>query len=572
MKRNFLNNAGLLLLAIVFSFGLVFAFIELPTLLDAGLQNNLGFPQFDHGGGDANAFKTELFIQGLHLRWIGYGSLILILGLIVVSYLTRKTGLAVTGAVGLFIPVFGQFAFSMFFLAGLGFLRVGWLPFLEISFDILDLGKVIYVPYWILRWFLGLFHWDAHDFISWFFMAAGAFLFTWGVLLWFKTRYSGDKVASSWIYKISRHPQYLGWILWSYGFILFSPHERSMKMTWQVPSSLPWLLMTMIIIGICMMEEIRMMKITGGSYASYRESSLFFFPLPKWLNRILTWPGRMVTGGEFPGKRRQVLWIVLIYTGIFMALSLFWMDLGGSDRKAETPEESKQELSEVQAKLEEAQDKRREIYALIEQIPGYGEAGKDLHLGLSESPNPVIREFALMHLGSMKVREAEDIIVRSLYDSVKRVRSSAIVAAGEIKSALASDSLAGILTNPTQDNNFFLIYGALGTIGDPGALPVLLEGLNGGEHYNQIAALDAIVQIDPGIGLTQAIGELQDEHVDVRRNAVIVCIQSGNPRAIEPLKAVFSNEDFEVRFYAKQGVKRLKNKLPHHREFSNSEG
>ena len=156
MKRTFLNNAGLLLLAIVFSTGLIFAFIELPRLLDANLQNNLGFPQFDHGLGDTNALKTEMFIQGLHLRWIGYGSLLLIAGLIALGYLTRKSGWAMAGAVGLFIPVFGQFAFSMFFLAGLGFLRVGWLPFLDISFDILDLGKVIYVPYWILMWFLGL--------------------------------------------------------------------------------------------------------------------------------------------------------------------------------------------------------------------------------------------------------------------------------------------------------------------------------------------------------------------------------------------------------------------------------
>ena len=265
MKRNFLNNAGLLLLAIVFSTGLIFAFIELPRLLDTSLQNNLGFPQFDHGGGGNSTLKTEMFIQGLHLRWIGYGSLLLIVGLIILGYFTRKSGWALAGAIGLFIPVFGQFAYSMFFLAGLGFLRVGWLPFLEISFNLLDLGKVIYVPYWILLWFFGLFKWDAHNFLSWFFMAAGAFLFTWGVLIWFKSRYSGDKVATSRIYSISRHPQYLGWILWSYGFILFSPFEKSMKMSWSVPSSLPWLFMTMTIVGICLLEEIKILNLSDTS-------------------------------------------------------------------------------------------------------------------------------------------------------------------------------------------------------------------------------------------------------------------------------------------------------------------
>ena len=559
MKRNFLNNAGLLLLAIVFSTGLIFAFIELPRLLDSSLQNNLGFPQFDHGVGGNSALKTEMFIQGLHLRWIGYGSLLLIVGLIILGYFTRKSGWALAGAIGLFIPVFGQFAYSMFFLAGLGFLRVGWLPFLEISFDILDLGKVIYVPYWILLWFFGIFKWDAQNFLSWFFMAAGAFLFTWGVLIWFKSRYSGDKVATSRIYRISRHPQYLGWILWSYGFILFSPFEKSMKMTWSVPSSLPWLFMTMTIIGICLLEEIKMMKITGGSYAKYRGTSPFLLPLPAWLKRILTWPGRLVTHGEYPSRRRQVLWIMLIYTGIFMGLSLIWMDLGDSGRKTESPEHTHQELTEILTKLEKAGDNRRDIYALVDQIPGHGQAGKESLVSLAESPNPVIREFAIQHLGRMGVLEAENIVIRSMYDSIRRVRSSAIIAAGEIKSVRASDSLTAMLIHPSHQNNIFHIYGALGAIANPDAIPVLAEGLKGGEYYNQIAALNAILEIDAGIGLSYAIAELSDKHVEVRRNAVIVCIQSGDPRAIEPLSLLFEDEDFEVRFYAKQGVERLIN-------------
>jgi len=561
MKRSFLNNAGLLFLAIVFSTGLIFAFIELPRLLDSSLQNNLGFPQFDHGMGGDNALKTELFIQGLHLRWIGYGSLLLILGLIILGYTTRRSGWAMAGAVGLFIPVFGQFAFSMFFLAGLGFLRVGWLPFLDISFNILDLGKVIYVPYWILNGFLGLFKWNPHNFISWFFMAIGAFLFTWGVLLWFKSRYGGDKVATSWIYRISRHPQYLGWILWSYGFILFAPFDKSMKMTWNVPESLPWLLMTMTIVGICLLEEMKMMKITDGKYQAYRESAPFLFPLPSWLNRIITWPGRLVTGGDYPSRRIQVLWIVLIYAGICMALSLIWMDLGGS-RKADAPTpESQRELSEIIHKLDQLGDRRREIYPLMNELPAFGEAGKDSLILLAAHPNNHIREFALEHLGQMKVRKAEDIMLRSLHDSILRVRSSAILAVGQIQSERAVDSLMAMLVDPRQPNNTFHLYGALGDIGDPSAIPVLAEGLKEGAHYNQVAALDAIMRIDPREGLPYVYDELNDPQVEIRRNAVITCIKTGDPSVIEPLSAMLDDADFEVRFYAKQGIKRLKSNI-----------
>jgi protein-S-isoprenylcysteine O-methyltransferase Ste14 len=557
MKRNFLNNAGLLILAIVFSTGLIFAFIELPRLLDSSLQSNLGFPQFDHGVGGDNALKTELFIQGLHLRWIGYGSLLLILGLIILGYTTRRSGWAMAGAVGLFIPVFGQFAFSMFFLAGLGFLRVGWLPFLDVSFNLLDLGKVIYVPYWILNWLLGLFKWNPHNFISWLFMAVGAFLFTWGVLLWFKSRYGGDKVATSWIYKISRHPQYLGWILWSYGFILFAPFDRSMKLSWIVPESLPWLLMTMTIVGICLLEEMKMMKITDGKYQEYRASAPFLFPLPSWLNRIITWPGRLVTRGEYPSRRIQVLWIVLIYTGICMALSLIWMDLGGSRKADASTPESRQQLSAIMDELNQLGDQRREIYPLMNEIPVFGEAGKNSLMLLAAHPNNHIREFALEHLGRMKVREAEDLMIRSLHDSIRRVRSSAILAVGQIQSERAVDSLVAMLTHPRQPNNTFHIYGALGDIGDPSAIPVLAEGLKEGAHYNQVAALDAIMRIDPRKGLPHAFSELNDPQVEIRRNAVIACIKTGDPSVVEPLRAMLEDEDFEVRFYARQGIKRL---------------
>jgi len=179
MNKQLLNNLGLLILALIFSTGLIFAFIEIPRLLDTSLQNRFGFPQFDQGAGEINALKTEIFIQGLRLRWIGYGSLILILGLIIFGYSTKRSGWALAGAVGLFIPIFGEFALSMFFLAGLGLLRVGWLPFLEVTtFDLLDLGKVIYVPYWVLTWFFGIFKWDAHAFLTYLFMGSGARLLT----------------------------------------------------------------------------------------------------------------------------------------------------------------------------------------------------------------------------------------------------------------------------------------------------------------------------------------------------------------------------------------------------------
>jgi HEAT repeat protein len=162
-----------------------------------------------------------------------------------------------------------------------------------------------------------------------------------------------------------------------------------------------------------------------------------------------------------------------------------------------------------------------------------------------------------MLLGQMEFREAEDIMIHSLYDSIMRVRSSAIFAVGQVRSERAVDSLMEMLIHPQQSNNTFIIYGALGAIGDPDAIPVLAMGLEGGEFYNQIAALNAIMQIDPNEGLSHAYTELNDTNMEVRRNAVITCIKTGDPAVVDALSALLEDEDFEVRFYARQGIKRL---------------
>ena len=558
MRSRHLNNAGLLLLAIVFSTGLIFAFIELPRILDNFLQNRMGFPQFDQGGGEMNALKTEMFIQGLHLRWIGYASLLLIVALIIFGYATRRSGWALAGALGLFIPVFGQFALSMFFLAGLGFLRVGWLPFLEVtSIDLLDLGKVIYVPYWILMWFFALFKWDAHTFLTYLFMALGAFLFTWGVLLWFKSRYNKQQVATSWIYSLSRHPQYLGWIIWSYGFILFTPFLNSMKKSWSVPSSLPWLLMTMTILGICMMEEIKMMKNTGGDYQKYRSSSPFMFPLPRWLKHIIKAPARLVTGSGYPTRPVQVAWITLIYTGIFILLSLFWVDLDKGQPSSDGQEESVAKLGEIMEKLQSEGENRRAIWPLVSKIPDFGPPGMDSLMALALEENPVIREFSIQKLGEHKYQHAESIFIENLSHPVRRVRSASIFAAGNVRSERAVNSLLEMLKDTILVNNLFQIYGALGSIGDARAIPCLAAGLEKPEFYNQISALDALMEIDPKVGLKYAISRLTEGDDKVRRHAVMICILSEDPAVIVPLESLLRDEDFEVRFYARQGLKRF---------------
>ena len=79
-----LKSVVLFFLAIVFSIALMFAFIELPVWTDAFLSEYVGFPGFDQGVDSTSAFKTNIYIDALHLRWIGYISLLLVVLFIVV--------------------------------------------------------------------------------------------------------------------------------------------------------------------------------------------------------------------------------------------------------------------------------------------------------------------------------------------------------------------------------------------------------------------------------------------------------------------------------------------------------
>ena len=75
MNTSPIKNILLFLLALVFSCALMFAFTELPRVLDQILQNNVGFPGFDQGANEMTASMSDMYIHTLNLRIIGYISL-----------------------------------------------------------------------------------------------------------------------------------------------------------------------------------------------------------------------------------------------------------------------------------------------------------------------------------------------------------------------------------------------------------------------------------------------------------------------------------------------------------------
>lgn len=562
MNQNF-KDILLLSLAIVFSIALMFAFVELPRLIDSFLQKDVGFPGFDQGGSELNSYKADLFIEGLYLRWIGYGSLLLVAVFIILGYATRKTAWAWAGAFVLFLPVFGQFALSMFFLAGLGILRVGWFPFWDISFKVLELGNVIYIPYWILMWIGCQFDWYAHYFLSYLFMILGSLIFVWAVLLWLRARSSDNPVASSRIYRFSRHPQYLGWIIWSYGLMLFSSLENIMKKSWTVPASLPWLLATMVIIGICMLEEIKMKELYGDSYEKYRKKTPFLFPLPKWLKSGLLFPIRLIFRRDWPETRSQVAGTVVIYTVSFMLLSLIWVDFGDREeitvRETVNLEQAEHKIHSILVELQR-NDNRGHLYNQIIALKQYQDRAVPTLIVLLGNPNADIREFTTQALGEMQAETAVEPLIQVLADPDYRTRRGAAYSLGQIGAEQAVDPLIQVLEKSTNGGMRYAVYTALGRIGLARAWPVLVTAAEDTIWYAQNAALSALHKIDLDRSMEYIINALESPVVNIRRQTVMLLLKDPHPAAADALRKLDDDPDFETRFYAKQVLRLLEEK------------
>jgi len=157
------------------------------------------------------------------LRVFGYVGLVVVLVIVSAGFLLNKTRLSLLGSLALYLPMIGYFAFTMFFLADVGVL---WLLFTD-SEVFMMLGLIIYVPVWVINaaitWISKLVAPElSGDFIvpvCFAFMVVGLTIFFLDVMTWVSDRLQ-RRALSVWdVYRLSRHPQYLGFIAWSYGLL-----------------------------------------------------------------------------------------------------------------------------------------------------------------------------------------------------------------------------------------------------------------------------------------------------------------------------------------------------------------
>ncbi|MGD8698680.1 MAG: HEAT repeat domain-containing protein, partial [Gemmatimonadales bacterium] len=447
MNRRIRQNAFLIFLAAVFTIGLTFATVELPHLVDDFLQNSITTPGFDSQANEISQLKTELFISHFHLRTIGYVCFALLVLAIVVGFATRKSGLAAVGAIGFMLPVFAQFAGVMFFLAGLGLLNVLWLPVLDISFELSRLGLIVRAPYDLLMWLFRQVGINGYWPIIYSFLGGGLLLFFLGTFAWLSARARQRDVADFWVYRVSRHPQYLGWILWSYGVYLLLLRGMYPRRSWGIDASLPWLLSTLAIIGVAMLEELNMRNRFGEAYEAYRESAPFLFPVPKFVGRLFALPTRLLFKKGEPERKREVAIVVSLYGIALIAASALFYGGGWARTVAIlSPSSREDRLQELATQLVEEPSSRGKYFIAV-RLAAFGDPAVDVFIPLLKNEDPEVRTLAAGMLSRVPSQRAVPALLSALDDSAADVRGRAAGALG----AIGSTDCVGQLLAMTDD-------------------------------------------------------------------------------------------------------------------------
>jgi len=310
------HGVALAALAVVFTVALTFATLEGPRLVSQFIQAHSDVPDLNPA---VRPELVEAFMSRYHVRLVGYACLALVAVLIVVGFLSEKTGFSSLGAMAFFLPTFGYFAAYMFFLAGLGLLRALWLPFWG---PWLKLGDIAMVPYMAVVYPFARIGVDVHRDVAYLAIVLGLLAFVAGTLAWFYAKLQRQGTARWWPYRFSRHPQYLGWMVWSYGLMLLAA-QAPVPFGGQNPgASLPWLISSLVIVCVALGEELSMSGQHGPEYEAYRSSTPFLLPLPGAVSALLAAPARWVLKADRPSKRSQLLVIFLVYAALLMLCSL----------------------------------------------------------------------------------------------------------------------------------------------------------------------------------------------------------------------------------------------------------
>ncbi len=311
------TKISLAILAVIFTIAFAFATLELPRIVNGILMSY--FPDLG-----SSTVDPQIVSMMSYAVPIGYICLGIIIALVVLGLTFGKSRLSSLGALAFFLPTFGYFALSMFLLTGIGLTRIIWLPFWNTYFvSFLKLGDIAYVPYMAVVYPFYLLSVDVRAWLAYFAVGGGLLVFVIGTFAWLTGKLEQKKLVNFWIYKYSRHPQYLGYLVWSYGVMLLATLAKFPKGGYNPGPSLPWIVSSLIIICVALAEEIRMQKEYGKEYTKYQSATPFLLPLPKFISNIAVAPARLMFHKKsLPETKKEIFFTLLVYAFILFLASV----------------------------------------------------------------------------------------------------------------------------------------------------------------------------------------------------------------------------------------------------------
>jgi hypothetical protein len=555
--RGVVASATLAFVALIFTVALTFAAVEAPRLVNEYLEEHVSTPGFDSALGPANAALAEAFVEYHHLRLLGYTCLALVLLMIVVGFVSGRLGLASAGAFAFFLPVFGQFAATMFFLSGLGLLRVSWLPLLDTSYASLALTNVIELPYRLVIAGGDRLDLNLRPSLPWVVMGSGMLVFILGTLAWLQTRLGRRTTATTLVYRFSRHPQYLGWIVWSYGLIFHVGSIRRPRVSWQLSSALPWVVSMLVIIGIALAEELRMEREHGDEYREYARRTPFLMPLPRFLAVPLALPLHLAQPPGRPRTRVRIALAVAFYAAVLVVLSAIAPGVAAL-RRADVPVFAARDATIVrlEATAREAKERRPRFQA-ANDLAGLGVRGVAALSRLLGDQDPQVRGFAANALGLAGGAQAVALLAGALRDSSPEVRFSAVRALVKIGEP---DVVPPLVTVLADEDRLVRHTAAVGVadLGWAGAVDALMPFMKAPEKWYRAPTAAALGRLRSARAIPELIAAIADEETEVREAAALALGEIGGVAVVEPLTRALRDASPSVRRCAIVALRRTR--------------
>ncbi|MHA2173488.1 MAG: methyltransferase family protein [Candidatus Hodarchaeales archaeon] len=299
-------------LSIVLTGALIYWIYELPRSMNSFFLEN---PEFTD-----QTYRT--------LKPLAYLTFGLILLGWLVGFLSKHPKFSFLSSLTLYLPTFGHFAATMLAFAGIGIIRIIWFPFYEQtnSWNFLQLGQVVLIPFVIgievilfcLQDLLGstvsrvqLF--ELRKGLGVLCIKLGILIFLFSSFNWLYAKFQKIKLIDFWIYKYSRHPQYVGLLLACYGMLIQASYLTYPKGGYIPPPSLFWLVLLLMTIGIALKEELIWRKNNTQEYRTYQENVPFMIPLPNIIVMILHLPMQLLFKKDSPESSKEILGLLIFY-------------------------------------------------------------------------------------------------------------------------------------------------------------------------------------------------------------------------------------------------------------------